>query len=225
MNIRDIPAYDRPREKARRSGIESLSDDELLSLLIQSGIKGSSAIEIASKLLTLSGGLDSLKDKSLKYLRQIKGLGYNHALILIACFEINRRIAIRKTSVEKGYTTALEMANNFRPLFRDGNREALILVTLSEKLKIIAQKLMYLGTSSETSFSSKEILQEVLFNGGKRYVLIHNHPSGNILPSAEDMLLTSKIKKESEVIALDLYDHIIVSHDSYFSFRENKLIK
>lgn len=224
MNIKEIPKFDRPREKAIRDGITTLSDCELLAIIISSGIRGRSAIEIGEELLKQAHSLEGLKNKNLLFLLTIRGLDESKALSLLSCFEIMNRIAMNKAREAIYYSEPKAVVKIFRPYFKNNCRENVMIITMNDQLKIISQKILYVGTSNCSTFSSTEILTEVIANSGKKFVIIHNHPSDNPYPSGEDLTMTSIVKKEGRILGLILHDHIILSDDSYFSFREKHLL-
>ncbi|MFA5283800.1 MAG: DNA repair protein RadC [Bacilli bacterium] len=224
MKIKEIPKHDRPREKAIRDGIATLSDCELLAIIISSGIRGKSALEIGEELLKQVHSLKGLKNKNLLFLSTFEGLDESKALSLMSCFEIMNRIDRNKSREVVYYSEPKTIAKIFRPYFKCNDRENVMIITMNGQLKIISQKILYIGTENCANFSSTEILAEVIANSGKRFVIIHNHPSGNPSPSGEDLALTSIVKKEGEILGLFLHDHIIISDDSYFSFREKHLL-
>lgn len=213
MKITSLRPEDRPRERLLQSGAGVLSDAELLSLLLGSGSKGKNVVELASEILSRHGGLGGLKDLSLPEAKGFVGVGEGKAARLLALSELLARIASGKgRSVE-------EFIKRFSS--SPVTVEEAHLLLLDAKGKVFSHVLLARGGESGIRLSPKEVLRVALKRGGSRFVLVHVHPSGNCLPSAEDMNLTRRLCADAKGIGLGFADHVIVTQEGWYSFAAN----
>lgn len=216
--ITDLPISERPREKAKRYGISSLSDSELLAILLRSGYVGSNANDIANIILSSSCGLIGLSNSSLNDLKKFKGVKESKALILASVFEIHKRLSIKEN--ENNPINNDWLYQKYRYLLSDAFQESLILVVVNSKNTPIYEKQLYQGNEIYISFSFNDLYRELLIHKGKGFYLIHNHPGGNHQPSNNDILLTVQIMKECKKIHIPLIDHLVISENGYSSITE-----
>lgn len=221
-SIKELPKLERPREKAMHYGLASLSDIELLSLLISTGYKGISALEIATSLITNFHGLSSLANASILDIRKTKGIKDAKALNLAAIFELHKRLSIREKEVEDVEVTPDYLYNKYKTNLLSSHQENLILVVLNKKRKIIHEKTIYVGTEKNMCFSYKDIWRELLNNHGYSFYLIHNHPNSSSTPSEQDIIFTGELFLESDRIGIPMIDHLIVGENGYYSFQNLK---
>ena len=217
MKISDIPKEFRPREKALHFGIEELSDQELLALIIGSGGKGNSAIDIASELLkTHANSMESLSNTNYQSLLGYLGLKKSIALRLLATFEFHKRLSSHKyQNISK-----IESVNDvyFRYKYLENfEQEVLVIIMLDLKKRIIKEKVLYKGTSDGLSIDVREIIQELILAKAKFFYLVHNHPDEEPNPSDDDILATKVIKKTSSNLGIKLLDHLIVFKNNFSS--------
>lgn len=225
MSLKDIPAESRPREKAIRFGIEELSDRELLALIIGSGYKGKTAIDVANDLLsTYSNSLYSLSNANLASLEAHTGLKEAVALRLLASFEFHHRLNSPKYQKQESIKSSSEIYLRYKYL-ENFDQEVLILIMLDLKNRIKQEKLLYKGTFDSFSIDVRQILQEVILAKAKSFILVHNHPDEENEPSENDIYATNIIKKYAKNLGLKLIDHIIIFRDGYYSLKENEQIK
>ena len=218
MRIKELPKEIRPREKAQQFGIEKLFDEELLALIIGSGVKGCSAIEIARNLLMTYQTLESLANANLSSLEEHFGLSKTTALKLLATFEFHHRLITPMYQKQALIRGSEDIYLRYRYL-ENYEQEVLIIVLLNHRNKIIKEKVLYKGTSDGVSISPKEICAELIMNKCKKYVLIHNHPDGSKEPSDDDKYSTNLINKIADDLQISMYDHIIIFPGGYYSFR------
>ena len=215
MKISDIPINLRPREKALAYGIEELSDQELLALIIGSGGKGNSAIDIAGELLkTHANSLESLSNTNYRSLLGYLGLKKSIALRLLATFEFHKRL----NSSRYRNTLKIESANDV--YFRYKNmenldHEELVILMLDLKLRIVKEKVLYKGTFNSFEIDVREILRELVLAKAKFFYLIHNHPDEESNPSYNDILSTKIIEKATKNMGIILLDHLIIFKDGF----------
>lgn len=219
-----MPASLRPREKALRLGIEALKDEEVIAILLGSGVKNHSVLEIAKTLLETHNGLYNLSKVTSPSLLKTKGLSVNKALILIAAFSLVKRVEAQSALFKGEINESKDVLNLFKSNLSLDAKESLYLLTLNRKREIIKQERLYVGTSRGFEIELNEIIKSVLVNNGSFFILVHNHPSGEVTPSNADILTTNAVNNLAKRFSLHLLDHIIISNHKYFSFRENNLI-
>ena len=222
--IKDLPLHQRPREKALRYGINSLSNVELLAIIINSGTKDQSALQIAEYLLNKSQGLTKLANLSEISEFSVKGIKTVKAITLLAAFKLCERIQKENYSHLEYMQSSSEIANKYLYDFSSAKNEMLLLISLNKDLKIIKEQLLYVGTKKGFEIDMIAILDILKKQKAKFYVLLHNHPSGSVYPSVEDLTATKKIRDLTSKSGIFLYDHLIVASYSYFSLRDNELI-
>ena len=220
MKIAELPLDERPREKALHFGIASLSDAELLALLLGKGSHGFSALELAYRLLGDFGSLPSLGEAPLPSLTGYPGIKGVKALTLQAVFELAKRIGHQKENMSSySPKTLFEYLKH-----KQGENERAYLFALDGLGKIKAEKLICEGIKDSSPLQLKDVISAAMRLGSSRFVLVHSHPSGDCRPSEGDMRFTLDLLVECESLALRLLDHLIVSPTSYFSFSENGIL-
>ena len=223
--VNDLPLLDRPREKALFYGIETLADHELLALLIGSGSKDSSAIDIAYFMLRDNNGLYSLVNRPLLDLQNYKGMGKAKAIKLSAAFEIAKRFQNKKYDGKEVICDSGPIYQRMKKMLgytEFPNQEILYLVILDGKKKIVHQTNLYKGTESSVNVSTMQVIQQVIIHSGQFFYLVHNHPSGNLEPSDEDIFFTTQLVKECPKFDITMLDHLIISNRGYYSFLRQK---
>ena len=216
---------ERPREKVMANGIQFLSDSELLAILLGSGIRNMTAVELARHLLlSVDNSLHELGRQSLGDLLKIRGVGPAKAITILAAMELGRRRAgihhIEKTPV-KSSRTVFEL---FHPLLGDLEHEEFWLLMLNRANRILGRYKVSQGGLAGTVIDTRIILKKALDNLATSIIVCHNHPSGNNQPSDADVKITEKLKKAAEMLEIKLLDHVIIADKSYFSFADEGLI-
>ena len=215
MKISDIPLNSRPREKALQFGIEELSDQELLTLIIGSGGKGNSAFDIASELLkTHANSLETLSNTNYTSLLGYLGLKKSIALRLLATFEFHKRLVSPKYQKVVKLETSREVYFRYKYL-ENFDQEVLVILMLDLKGRIIKEKTLYKGTFNGFSIDVKQIIQELILAKAKSFYLIHNHPDEEPRASEEDILATKVIEKASKSLSVKLLNHIVIFKGGY----------
>ncbi len=219
MKISDIPINLRPREKALVYGIEELSDQELLALIIGSGGRGNSAIDIAEELLkTHANSLESLSNTNYRSLLSYLGLKKSIALRLLATFEFNRRLNSCR------YKNPSKIDNIHDVYFRYQNmenldHEELVILMLDLKHRIIKEKVLYKGTFDSFEIDVRQILHELVLAKAKYFYLIHNHPDEETSPSYDDILATKVVEKAAKNMGINLIDHLVIFRNGFSNIR------
>ena len=223
--VKDLPLADRPREKLILRGSQSLSDAELLAILLRTGTKGKSVIQLALDLVTRYGNLASLSTKSCGELIKTLGIKKDKAATLVAAFEIGKRTAVQsKWFSEKKITSPEDVANIFLPLLKDELNEHFYVVCLNSANKIIRIEKISTGSLDSSIVHPREVFKVAIENSAKSIILVHNHPSGNTDPSNEDIAITKKLVEISKLMEIPVFDHLIIAERSYSSFVQKRLI-
>ncbi|NCP72289.1 JAB domain-containing protein [archaeon] len=222
MRLKDIAPENRPLERLSRDGEKSLSNSELLAIILKTGTKEYNVLDISNQILSRYTFQD-LENISINQLLKIKGIGIVKASQIKAIIELYKRISIKniKTS-EKIYSpkTAYEI---LRHDIENKEQEHLITLFLKGN-EVISKKIITIGTDNQTLVSEKEILKEALKENAQAIIIAHNHPSGECYPSREDKIATTKIKEACKLLEITFLDHLIITNQKYFSFKENNLI-
>ena len=222
--VKELPLDDRPREKLLMRGAQSLSDAELVAILLRTGKKGKSVIEIARELINSEGNLAMLATKTVDSLQKISGIGKDKAATLAAAFELSRRILSQpKWFVNKKITSPQDIAEIFIPILRDDNKEKFIVVCLNSANKIIKHETISIGNLNSSVVHPREVFKVAIDNSSASIILIHNHPSGNPEPSSEDIRITKKIVETGKIMEIPVFDHLIIAGETYTSFVEKRL--
>ncbi len=216
---------DRPREKLLLKGRSSLSDAELLAILLGTGIKSLSAVDLAKQILKQADhNLNSLARLSVKDLTKIKGIGEAKAISIVSALELGRR---RKESIQPGrprITNSIDVVELMKQDLMDLNHEEFWIIILNRANYVLRKDQISRGGISGTVADPKLIFKSALDYGGSSIILAHNHPSGNLQPSQADITLTRTLKEAGKFLEIPVLDHIIVSDNSYFSFADEGMI-
>jgi DNA repair protein RadC len=225
LRVKDIPLDDRPREKLMLRGAQSLTDAELIAILLRTGTKGKSVINVAQSLIAENGNLAVIASKSLPALVKNHGIGKDKAATLLAAFEISKRVMSQsKWYSEKKITSPKDIADIFIPLMKDELKEKFMLVCLNSANKVIKTETISIGSLNSSVVHAREIFKAAIENSSASVILIHNHPSGNPDPSNEDIAVTKKIIEAGKILDIPVYDHLIIAGNTYTSFVEKRLI-
>ncbi len=218
MKVKELPLDDRPREKLMLRGVQSLSDAELLAILLRTGTKGKSVIQLSQELLSKYRDLNSLTCQTHAGLKNFPGIGRDKACSLIAAFEISRRIDSRKKWFpNKTITSPEDIANIFIPLLRDEVKEKFYVVCLNSANRIIKYELISVGNLNTSVVHPREVFKVAIENNSANIILLHNHPSGNTEPSREDLVITRKLIESGKILDIEVFDHLIISGNNYAS--------
>jgi DNA repair protein RadC len=224
FSIKNWALEDRPREKYVKKGVNSLTDAELFAILLGSGYKEKSALDLSKEmLLSVSNNLDAFARLTLKDLMKFKGVGEVKAIILQVAFEIARRRKVAESSVEY-IKTSEDVFKIFGSKLRDLSIEEFHVILLNRKNRIVSIQKISEGGTTGTVVDAKVIFKKALDHLATAMVLVHNHPSGNKMPSSADLDITKKIKSFGELIEITILDHIIIANDNYFSFADENLL-
>ncbi|NPA68381.1 MAG: JAB domain-containing protein [Chlorobi bacterium] len=224
-SIKNWAEDDRPREKLLQKGIESLSDAELIAILISSGNKKESAVELAKRILANNkNNLNELAKLTINDLLKYNGIGEAKAISIVAALELGKRRRISDILEKKQIKNSKDVFEIFSQKLGDLPYEEFWAIMLNRANKIKEIKKISSGGISGTVADIKIILKTALIKNASAIIVCHNHPSGNIIPGKDDKELTEKLKIACKYVEITLLDHIIVSDKKYFSFADNKMI-
>ncbi len=224
-SIKNWAAGDRPREKLLTKGIETLSDAELIAILIGSGNRNESAVELCKRILSDNNyNLNELAKLSIFDLQKYKGIGEAKAISIVAASELGKRRNISEVIERKQIKSSKDIFKIFGQKLGDLPYEEFWLVILNRANKIIEMKRISAGGVSGTVTDIKIILKAAIEKTASGIIVCHNHPSGNIKPSSADINLTKKLKSACELVDISFLDHIIVSFSDYYSFTDEGIV-
>ena len=220
MKIKDLPKIDRPREKLEKYGPEKLSDSELLAILLRTGSKGLNVVELSRKILGKFSG-NGLTKASFKDLKNTFGLGAAKACEIVACFELGRRLLQNKKS--QIYLTPKDVWQELKDI-RDNKKEHFVIFFLDARNQEIKREIISVGSLNANLVHPREVFEPAIRHTAAQIIVAHNHPSDDEKPSEEDKEITKRLTESGKILGIDIIDHIIVTENNYFSFKEHKLI-
>jgi DNA repair protein RadC len=225
IKIKDIPVNERPRERLINSGASNLSNEELLAILLKTGTKQVSSKLLASKLLASVDDIKNLKDLNYQNLVKIKGIGKAKACLLLATFELSKRMN-REVAIinDLKINNSKIIYNYYKDVIENKMQEHFYCVYLDNQKKVIKDKLLFIGTINQSLVHPREIFKEAYLLSASSIICVHNHPSGNVIPSKEDLLITDKLVEIGNLFGIKILDHIIIGKSNYYSFYENNNI-
>lgn len=211
-----------PRERLAKEGVEALSNQELLAILLRTGTRQASVFEIAQKVLNNLSSLTDLKKMTLQELQSLSGIGRVKAIELQAMIELGHRIHKHETLEMESILSSQKLAKKMQQELGDKKQEHLVALylNLNTQNQIIHQQTIFIGSVTRSIAEPREILHYAIKHMATSLILVHNHPSGAVAPSQNDDHVTKLVKEACELMGIVLLDHLIVSHSNYFSYRE-----
>jgi DNA repair protein RadC len=214
---------DRPRERLDAVGPEALSDAELTALLLRTGGRGADALAVASRLLERHGGILGLARASRRELSSLAGVGPAKQATLRAAFELGRRLAAGRLAPGTALRGPADVFRHFHPMLRDAAHERFLVVLLDGRHRLLRHELVSQGTLTASLVHPREVFRPALRESAAALVLVHNHPSGDPAPSAEDREVTARLVRAGELLGIPVIDHVVVAERGYASLRETGL--
>jgi len=217
--IRDLPMDERPREKLLEHGCESLSNRELLAIILRVGTRRQSALSLADQVLAHFGSLRELREARCEELQAIEGIGLAKAAQILAALELGRRVqaSVRMPTVVRTPQDASDLVMEH---LRYLDREVMRLLLLDSKHQVIATPVVSVGTLNASMVHPREIFKECIRRSAAAVIAVHNHPSGDPSPSSEDIQVTKRLFQAGEILGIDLLDHIIIGDNRFVSMKE-----
>jgi DNA repair protein RadC len=219
--MKDVAPHDRPREKLERLGVAALGDNELLALVLGSGSRDTDSLAIANRLLTDLGGLYGLPRAGLGELRAVAGVGRSRAAQILAAVELGRRTLVRTGQDRLRLKSPRELAAYLIPQYGSQPVEQFGIVMLDTKQRVIRIKVLSSGSLDTTVVHPREVFREAASASAASIVLFHNHPSGDPMPSTDDLLLTARMVHAGSIMGIDVVDHLVLADRRYFSMVES----
>lgn len=222
--MKELPVSERPYEKCSKYGCESLSDAELLAVILRTGTGGITSVELACEVLKRTGEdhLSGLSKISIPELCQIRGIGPVKAVQIKCIAELSRRIAKSGPRKKQTFHSALDIAEYYMEDFRHADQEHVFVMFFNTKGHLLGDKIITKGTVNQSLITPREVYLEAVHNHASYIILLHNHPSGDATPSSEDISITRRMSEAGAILGIPLMDHIIIGDQCYFSFCEHQ---
>ncbi|MEJ5315606.1 RadC family protein [Tenuifilum osseticum] len=222
LTIKDLAEDDRPREKMERKGASSLSDAELIAILLRVGNASETAVDVAQRLLgQVNNSLNELARLSLHQLTRIKGIGRTKAITILAALELGRRRNAEGPINRERIFSSRSVIDLFQPVLADLPHEEFWVLLLNKSNRIIERVKVSQGGVGGTVVDPKLVLKHAVERLASAVIVVHNHPSGNPQPSDKDIALTEKLKNAAQLFDITLLDHVIVTDGECYSFADN----
>ena len=224
VRIKDWPESERPRERLVQHGAESLSDTELLAIILRVGDGERTAIDLARYVVTRFGGFRGIDAKSVAELCKVNGIGPAKAAQIKAALEIGKRLLLERPKERARVASSEDAYELVRPHMANLGREVFRVLLLTSRSTIISDRVLFEGSLTESIVSPRELVKTAVNEGAASVVLVHNHPSGDPHPSDADKRVTVRLKQACEVVGVAVLDHLIVGRKGYFSFADHGLL-
>ncbi|MCR4263651.1 MAG: DNA repair protein RadC [Candidatus Roizmanbacteria bacterium] len=220
MRVKDLPTFKRPREKLIEKGSQALKDYELLAILLRTGYEGKSALEVAKRILT-HHALEKLFSLPIDQLKKLKGVGVSRAAIISAGFELSKRIG--EENSPRAIASISDTLHTVQEI-RTKHREHLVALYLNARNHLIEKQTISIGSVTEGIVHPREVFSPAIKLNAVHMILSHNHPSGDPSPSIDDIAITKRLVQAGKLLGIELLDHVIVSKEHHYSFREKELL-
>ncbi len=226
QTIKDWPAEDRPREKLLDKGAQTLTETELLAIILRNGnaSTGETAIDHARLLLSQFGGLKGIDEASVHELAKVKGIGPAKVAQIKACLEISRRIGHQPWESGQPLRSSEDVFRHFRDNLGKEKRELFYVVLLNNKNRKIREVKISEGSLTASLVHPREVYNPVIRESAAAVIFVHNHPSGDPAPSPEDLDITRRLTEDGEVMGIRVLDHVVIGRDRYFSFSDKGMM-
>ncbi|WDV44692.1 DNA repair protein RadC [Clostridiaceae bacterium M8S5] len=223
--IKDLPVSERPREKLYKYGCNNLSNSELIAIIIRTGSKKKSALDLAQSILALDEvGLAFLNDCSLQELTSIEGVGECKAAQILASIELGKRVISYQNEYKHKVCAPIDIARILMEDMRHLKKEHFKVVLLDTKNQIISMEKISIGDLSSSIVHPREVFKMAIKKSSASIILVHNHPSGDPRPSKEDISITERLIECGKILGINVLDHVIIGNKKYISFKEKGLL-
>lgn len=222
--IKEMPGSERPREKALQFGVGALSNRELLAIILRTGIKGKSVLEVVDELLRKADGLSGLEKMSRQEMCHIPGISEIKAVELLACIELNRRTLYEKASSRDVIAEPEHLVEWLQREIGPSPQEKFLAIYLDASHHILSSQTMFVGTVNMSHVYPRDVIREALRLSAVSMIIVHNHPSGSLEPSDADLHVTSLVIKSAAMMGIRVDDHLIITQNSWFSFSRAGII-
>ncbi len=222
VKIKDFRDNDKPMEKMALNGVDSLSDEELIAIIIGIGSKKHNAVELGSNILDLIKSQVNHMDISVNELMTLDGVGMSKASKIVAAFEISNRLNTRKSLDNCIIDGPSSVASIFMEELRNKLKECFYILLLNTKNKIISKEFISEGTLNSSLVHPREVFKPAIKKSANSIILIHNHPSDDLTPSRDDILITKRLDETGKIVGITVLDHIIIGDGQFLSLKEEK---
>ena len=221
MLIKELSKEERPRERLLKYGVSNLSNEELLSIILRCGTKNKSVKELSTDILNEFKNISNLKYATVNKLLKINGIGYSKSMVIISMLELSKRIYLLSTNDKIMLNNPKSIYEYTKYLFHNKEQELFYCLYFNNKQQLVGKELLFIGTVNKSLTHPREIFKYAYLYSASSIVCLHNHPSGDINPSKEDIIFTNALVEIGCIQKIPLIDHIIVSNDNYYSFHDN----
>ena len=225
MKLKTLPKNEMPRERLVQYGVNSLSNEELLSIIFRTGVKDISVKDVSNNVLSSVDSIQDLANISIEELSCIKGVGLVKAITLLASLELGKRVYSKRVENNILLNNTLLVHETFKSLFKSLLQEKFLVIYLNTKKELIGYDILFVGTLDSTSFHPREVLKGAIKKSASAIIVMHNHPSGTVTPSNNDTILTKQLIGACELVGIPLLDHLITNGSDYYSFFDNGVIE
>lgn len=220
LMIRDVHVSDRPRERLVRQGASSLSNQELIAILLRTGTKQESVLHLANRVLTYFEQIQELKNASIEEITAVKGIGQAKAVQLLAAVELGKRLSQQKTDDKFTIRLPKDAATYLMADMTSLNQEHFVTLFLNVKNQILHKQTIFIGSLNASIVHPREIFREAVKRSAASIICAHNHPSGNPAPSTEDIDVTKRLVEAGQLMGIELLDHVIIGDHQFISLKE-----
>ncbi len=224
FTVKEMPEELRPRERLMKDGPSALSNKELLAIILRTGTRAESVLELAGRLLTLHGGLRGLVTAEPAELSSISGIGLAKAAQIRAALEIGKRVSSLAPEVRPVINSPLDVSFLLMEEMRYLDREQFRTVSLNTKNQVIETEVVSVGSLNSSIVHPREVFKNPIRRSANSLILVHNHPSGDPTPSKEDIAVTARILEAGKILGIEILDHIIIGDNKYSSLKEKGLL-
>ena len=223
--IKDVPHEERPRERLVKYGAKSLSTDDLIAIILKTGVRDYSSKYLAGEILKMVDDVSELKNITLNKLIKINGIGAVKAIEFLAALELGRRVYDSKPLDNNlKCNSASKIFKHFKSELSGEAQECFYCLYLNSSKRLIDKKLLFKGTLNKSMIHPREIFKEAYLSSAAYIICMHNHPSGNVIPSSEDINVTKNLIQIGKLQGIPVIDHIIIGDNNYYSFYENDMM-
>ncbi len=219
--IKELPKEERPRERIVKYGANKLSNEELLSLVLRCGTKNKSVNDLSKDILKEFNGLANIKNSTINRLNNINGMGLSKSSVILAVVELGKRMYLEEINKRPVLKNPRSIFEYTKYLFNDKKQELFYCLYFNNKQELVGEELLFIGTVNRSLTHPREVFKTAYLYSASSIVCLHNHPSGDVTPSQDDILFTKALVEIGLIQKIPIIDHIIVSNNNYYSFQDN----
>jgi len=221
MLIKEMNEVERPRERLLKYGVGNLSNEELLSIILRCGTKNKSVKDLSSDILREFKNISNLKNATINKLIKINGMGYSKSMVIISMLELSKRIYLSENDNKIILNNPKSIYEYTKYLFHNKKQELFYCLYFNNKQQLVGKELLFIGTVNKSITHPREIFKYAYLYSATSIICLHNHPSGDINPSREDITFTNALVEIGNIQKIPIIDHIIISDNNYYSFQDN----